>query len=197
MVEVIAGTIRSRTLKMNKMHEWHTNTDKSIISLINEFEGFAFTTDYGNQEVKRVEVTNRVFPNYDDAREFVCNKSYGSEVAYLAASAKKVLSKGYQTAFNNFIIRYKEYLNFRNNLTIAYGRSASKATCPNCGSSINLNYGRRFRLCPVCGSKKIISDSNWKTLDTKRRMVERASVNLNKEAEKNEVTFICGIEWHC
>ena len=93
--------------------------------------------------------------------------------------------------------KQKEYTAFKNGLTIAYGRTASKATCPHCGSSINLQYGRRFKSCPVCGSPKIISDSNWKTLETKQRMVTKAAENLKKEAEKNDVTFICGIEWHC
>ena len=46
-------------------------------------------------------------------------------------------------------------------------------------------------------SPKIISDSNWKTLETKQRMSARAAENLKKEAEKNDVTFVCGIEWHC
>lgn len=26
---------------------------------------------------------------------------------------------------------------------------------------------------------------------------EKAAENLSKEAEKNDVTFICDIEWHC
>lgn len=180
------------------MHEWHTNQSKNILSLINEFNSFEFNTDYsGREKVTRVEVTNRVFSDHDEVISFVTNKSYGGNIAYLAAFTSKKLSKGYQNAFDSFLAKYKEYINFKRNLTISYGRTASKATCPDCGSSINLKYGNRFKVCPICGSKKIISDSNWKTLDTKRRMVERASVNLSKEAEKNDVTFVCGIEWHC
>lgn len=180
------------------MHEWHTNESKNILRLINEFIGFRFDDDYsGREEVTRVEVTNRVFPNHDEAISFVTNKSYGGNTAYVAAYTSKKLSKGYQNAFDNFIVKYKEYTNFKKNLTISYGRTASKATCPDCGSSINLQYGKRFKCCPVCGSTKIISDSNWKTLDTKKRMAEKAALILSKAAEKNEVTFVCGIEWHC
>lgn len=179
------------------MHEWHTNESKNILDLINEFDNFEFDDDYGRQQVKAVKVTKRIFTNYDDAASFVTGQSYGSETAYLAAYTSKKLSKGYQDAFDNFLTKYKEYQIFSNELTIAYGRKSSKATCPACGSSINLQYGKRFKHCPVCGSTKIISDSNWKTLDTKKRMAEKAAQLLSKAAEKNEVTFVCGIEWHC
>lgn len=180
------------------MHEWHTNQSKNILSLINEFNSFEFNTDYsGREKVTRVEVTNRVFSDHDEVISFVTNKSYGGNTAYLAAFTSKKLSKGYQNAFDNFLAKYKEYVNFKRDLTISYGRTASKATCPDCGSSISLKYGSRFKACPICGSKKIISDSNWKMLDTKKRMAEKAAENLSAAAEKNDVTFVCGIEWHC
>lgn len=180
------------------MHEWHTNQSKNPISLINEFTGYKFETDYGGtQEVSNIQITARVFSNEEEAITFVTKNSYGGETAYLAAYTKKKLTKGYQSAFVSFTTKYKEYLDFEKNLTIAYGRSANRVTCPNCNSSINLKYGRRFKVCPVCGSNEIISDSNWKILDTKRSMCEKAAKNLKKEAEKNEVTFVCGIEWHC
>lgn len=180
------------------MHEWHTNTSKNPLDLINHFVGFRFDTDYaGTQEVENVKVTNKLFSTKEDALNYVTNSSYGGETAYMAAYTTKRLSKGYQNAYANFLEKYNEYLAFKKNLTIAYGRKSSKATCPTCGSSINLQYGKRFKVCPVCGSRKIISDSNWKTLDTKRKMSEKAAENLGKEAEKNDVTFICGIEWHC
>lgn len=180
------------------MHEWHTNQSKNILRLINEFTGFEFDTDYsGREKVTRVEATNKVFSTHDEAISFVTNKSYGGNTAYLAAFTSKKLSKGYQNTFDNFIVKYREYTNFKKNLTISYGRTANKATCPDCGSSISLKYGSRFKSCPVCGSKKIISDSNWKMLDTKLRRAEKAAENLSAAAEKNEVTFVCGIEWHC
>lgn len=179
-------------------HEWHTLTSKSIIGLINEFNGYQMDTNYGGiQKVSNVRITDRIFPTEDETRIFITRSSYGGNTAYIAAYTTKKLSKAYQNAFSNFKEKYKEYTEFRNNLTIAYGRTASKVTCPECGSSINLRYGKRFKNCPICGSNKIISDSNWKTLNTKRRMCEKAGENLKKEAEKNDVTFICGIEWHC
>ena len=180
------------------MHEWHTNTSKNIQRLIDQFIGYQFSTDYGgNDEVKRVVVTNRVFATEDEALNYVTRTSYGGSTAYLAAFTTKKLSKAYQNAFDNFLSRKKEYEDFEKGLTIAYGRKASKVTCPECGSSINLAYGKRFRTCPVCGSRKIISDSNWKILETKKRMAAKAADNLSVEAEKNDVTFLCGIEWHC
>ena len=180
------------------MHEWHTNESKNPMRLINEFIGFEFKTDHsGRQEVSRVNITSKVLANYEDALQFVTERSYGGNTAYLAAYTTGRLSKGYQNAFNTFLTRYNEYLEFEKNLTIAYKRKSSKATCPRCGSSISLIFGKRFKACPVCGSTEIISNSNWKTLETKQKMAERAADNLRKEAEKNDVTFVCGIEWHC
>lgn len=180
------------------MHEWHTKSNRNPLNLIKEFIGYEYDTDYaGRQSVEKVNMTGRMFNNREDTLNFVTNSSYYSGSAFMAAYTTKKLSKGYQNAYTNFLSRYKEYTDFSDNLTIAYGRKSEKATCPNCGSSISLKYGKRFKECPVCGSKKIISDSNWKTLDTKRRMAEKAAENLAKEAEKNDVTFVCGIEWHC
>ena len=180
------------------MHEWHTRASKNPMNLIDEFLGYEFDTDYsGAQKVSRVKMTDRVFSTEDEAINFVTRSSYGGNTAYIAAFTQKKLSKGYLNAFSAFNARYKEYTDFEANLNIGYGRIASKTTCPTCGSSINLKYGGRFKVCPVCGSRKIISDSNWKALETKQRMAQKAAENLKKEAEKIDVTFICGIEWHC
>ena len=180
------------------MHEWHTVKSKNPLNLIHEFMGYTFDTDYGGtQTVSNIKMLNRLLSNEDEARSLVTSTSYGGNTAYMVAYTTKKLTKAYQNAYANFEEKYKEYTAFRDNLTIAYGRSASKTTCPACGSSINLKYGKRFKACPVCGSNKIISDSNWKMLDTKRRMCVKAADNLSKEAEKNDVTFMCGIEWHC
>lgn len=180
------------------MHEWHTETGRNPFRLINSFLGFEFETDYGGpSRVSDVKILSRQFSDIDEARTAVTNSSYGGSTAYMAVCTNKKLTKAYQNAYANFIERYKEYRDFSKNLTIAYGRKASKVTCPQCESSISLKYGTRFKACPVCGSPKIISDSNWKMLDTKKRLTEKAAENLAKEAEKNDVTFVCGIEWHC
>ena len=181
------------------MHEWHTDSDTDILSLINEFGRFTFNTDYSDrpEKVTNIKITKNGLSTQDETINFVTNHSYGGNTAYLAAYATKKLSKGYSNAFKDFTTKYNEYVKFKNNLTIAYGRKSNKATCPECGSSISLKYGNRFKSCPVCGSKKIISDSNWKMLNTKYRIAEKASEKLSKEAVKNGVTFVCGIEWHC
>ena len=180
------------------MHEWHTEENRTPMNLIKEFSGFGYDTDYaGEQQVEGVEMTNKMFSTHEEAINFVTNKSYYSGYAYMAAYTTKKLSKGFQNAYSNFLAKYKEYRDFDKNLTIAYGRTSSKATCPECGSAISLAYGKRYKSCPVCGSSKIISDSNWKTLDTKKRMAEKAGENLAKEAQKNDVMFVCGFEWHC
>lgn len=180
------------------MHEWHTRISTNIQELINEFTGYQFRTDHsGMQEITRVKIISNVYSSEDSARDYITRMSYGGNSAYLAAYTTKALSKAYRSAFDNFLVRNNEYQSFKDNLTIAYGRKASKVTCPVCGSSINLAYGKRYKTCPVCGSRKIISDSNWKMLDTKKKLVEKAAEKLSVEAAKNGVTFMCGIEWHC
>lgn len=180
------------------MHEWHTNTNKNPLNLISQFTGFKFTTDHsGPQTVTSIRLTGKILANEQDAITFVTNGSYGGRQAFLAAYTTKKLSKAYQNAYDSFVTKYNEFLKFKENLTIGYGRKASKVTCPSCESSISLKYGWKFKACPVCGSSKIISDSNWKTLETKHRLYVKAAENLAKEAEKNDVTFVCGIEWHC
>ena len=180
------------------MHEWHTEKGKNILHLINSFMGFEFTTDYGgHQKVTNIGFIDRIFTNEDDALNKVTNSSYGGNTAYITAFTSKKVTKAYQSAYDNFLVKYKEYKDFKRALNVGYGRKSLRVTCPTCDSSITLKYGGIFKACPVCGSKKIISDSNWNTLETKRKMVEKAAENLAKEAEKNEVTFICGIEWHC
>ena len=180
-------------------HEWYYNTDTNPWKLIKEFDGFRYDTDYaGTQRTDGVRIVNKVFPDEEEAINYVTKTSYYSGYAYMViCTNNKKLSKGYGNALSNFFLRYKEYVNFNDNLTIAYGRKSSKATCPHCGSSISLKYGDRFKACPICGSQKIISDSNWKVLDTKKRLAEKAAENLSKEAKKNNVKFICGFEWHC
>lgn len=180
------------------MHEWHTRNSTNVQSLLDHFIGYEFSTDYGgNEEVKKVSITNKVFTTEEEALNYVTRASYGGNTAYLAAFTTHKLTKAYENAFANLLSKRKEFEDFKRDLTIAYGRKSSKATCPECGSSINLSYGKRFKSCPVCGSKKIISDSNWKILETKKRLAVKAAEALSVEAEKCGVTFICGIEWHC
>ena len=181
------------------MHEWHTKRNTNPLVLIREFDGFEYDTDYGGRlRTEGVKIMNKIFSTHDEAIEYVTKQSYYSDYAVMAAyTTNKNLSKGFSKAYSTFFTRYNEYVSYRDNLTIAYGRSASKVTCPNCGSSINLKYGEKFKSCPVCGSSKIISDSNWKTLETKKRMMEKSAENLSKEAEKNNFVFVCGMEWHC
>ena len=108
------------------MHEWHTNTSKNPLRLISELMGFEFDTDYGGrQEVSKVVTTSKMFPSHEDALNFVTRSSYGGNTAYMAAYTTKKLSKAYQNAFTAFLSKYNEYLDFKKNLTISYGRKTS------------------------------------------------------------------------
>lgn len=179
------------------MHNWHSRTSTNIQHLIDHFIGYRMDSDSCNDEVIKVIITDVKFKSEAEARAYVTNRSYGGSSAYVATvTTKNSLTKGYQTAYNNFIGKRNDYVNFKKELNIGYKRTSSKVTCPNCSSSINLFYGRNYTYCPVCGSKKIISDSNWKTLETKKKLAEKAAETLSSEAQKNGVTFVCGIEWH-
>lgn len=183
------------------MHEWHTRTSTNIQALIGHFMGYEFDTDYGGrEEVTGITIASKLYNDVDTARTYVTDASYGSNTAVIAAyktSDSAKITKAYNEAFANLLKRRREFVEFDRGLNIAYGRKASKVTCPNCSSSINLAYGSRFKACPVCGSSKIISDSNWNILKTKEGLVSKASAALQKEAEKCGISFICGIEWHC
>lgn len=180
------------------MHEWHTSESTNIVQLIDDFTDFEYHDDYGCNSISYVNVSNRVFKTPAEARDYVTRLSYGSDnTAVLAAYTTKKLTKAYQNAFDAFIARRKEYYTFKRQLNIGYGRKASKVTCPECDSSISLKHGKHYKKCPVCHSEKIISDSNWKSLETKNKLMRKAGDALSKEAAKNGVTFLCGIEWHC
>lgn len=180
------------------MHEWHTERSTNVLHLINHFLGYSFDTDHsGEQSVEKVKIVERMFTTEEQARTYVTNASYGTNIAYLAPFAAGKVTKACSDALATFKARWKEYTSFKDNLTIAYGRTSEKATCPECHSSINLHYGKNFKKCPVCGSKKIISDSNWKALEAKYRLTQRAAESLASAASKSGVSFVCGIEWHC
>lgn len=191
------GLFFNNLINYNIMHEWHTKSSPDILSLVNEFEGYNYRDDYGSQTVRGVIISERVFTDTEAACTYVTDTSYRGRNAYIATCYNKKVTKAYQNAFRSFLDKYNECVKFEKELTIAYDRKSSKATCPNCESSISLSYGRNFKRCPVCGSTKIISDSNWKTLETKRGMVKKASQSLKEEAIKCGVVFVGGFEWHC
>lgn len=179
------------------MHEWHTDKSTNIQNLIDKFIGYDYNSSNGNETISDVSITNRTFDNETAARNYVTECSYGSNTAYIATITNQKTTKAYQKAFSNYLDRRKDYVDFHKHLNIGTGRKSSKVTCPECNSSINLKFGSRFKYCPVCKSTKIISDSNWNMLETKKRLMRKAAETLNNEALKCGVTFICGFEWHC
>lgn len=181
------------------MHEWRTHRSTNLLQLISWFKGFQYQTDYNDDTsvIQHVNVLNRTFKDASEAANYATSQSYGSGSACIVMHAPGKITKAFTTAFDNFVARKKEYDAFERNLNIGYGRKSSKVSCPNCGSSINLRYGSRFKACPICTSKKIISDSNWKTLETKEKLMEKANSLLQKEAAKAGIEFVGGFEWHC
>lgn len=181
------------------MHEWHICRNTNLNSLINEFIGFEYRTDWTDavQTIKRVTISDRSFNDTKSAEIYVCNSSYGDDGAVIAMLVgNKKATKGFQKALENYKTKRKDYLSLERDLNLGYGRKSEKVTCPQCNSSISLKYGSRFKACPVCGSKKIISDSNWKSLETKKKLMIKASEALAEEAVKNSISFVGGFEWH-
>jgi predicted RNA-binding Zn-ribbon protein involved in translation (DUF1610 family) len=181
------------------MHERRTERSTNLLQLISWFKGISYQTDYRDEfsVIKNARVLNRTFKDASEAANYAASQSYGSDSACVVMHAPGKITKAFTAAFESFTTRKKEYEDFERNLTIGYGRKSSKVTCPNCGSSISLRYGSRFKACPICTSKKIISDSNWKTLETKEKLMEKANNLLQKEASKVGVEFVGGFEWHC
>lgn len=181
------------------MHEWHTQSGNNVFALMKSFTGYEYRTDYADetQHISSVTLLNRFFATKEEAINHVTNYSYGGNTAFIAMVCPKKKSKAFEKAYTSFCEKNRDYQKFNMELTISYGRKANKVTCPHCNSSINLTYGDRYKHCPVCGSDKIISDSNWNMLATKKRLVQKASDNLAIEASKCDITFVCGFEWHC
>lgn len=182
------------------MHNYEYRTGTNLLSLINYFKDYTYRSDrYDDREETPdgVQLVSGTYKSLDEAVEKAKNTSYwsGTTIAITVNVPGKV-TKAYTNAFKSFWDKRKEAEKFEKELNIGYGRKSTKVTCPNCESSISLKYGSRHKCCPICGSTKIISDSNWKSLSTKKNMVLKSAEALSKEASKNNVTFVAAIGWH-
>ena len=180
------------------MHEWKTRTSSSRKRL-EEIFTFTHETDDGYDTVRGVTWENKEFTNEEEAQAYCQRRSYGSDYACGVTIVKGKKSKAYLNALERYNTRKKEYDTFNRELSMAYGRTSEKTTCPNCKSSINTKYAavRHFRTCPVCGSMEVISKSNWEKLALKERLAEEAEANLGKEAQKCGIYYLASFEWHC
>jgi len=182
------------------MHNYEHRSGTNVLQLIDYFLSFPYRSD-GNDDREAyptsVRFMSETFTSKSEAEDKAGDRSYwdGTCIAIAKVTSGKV-TKAFTTAYNNFIEKRKEFTTFKRELNIGYGRKSTKVTCPNCGSSISLRYGSRFKECPVCGSKKVISDSNWKILHTKEGLMIKASDTLAREAGKCGVTFVAAIGWH-
>ena len=181
------------------MHNYEYRKNTNPLSIIDYFTDFEFDTDHSDEREtpKGVVFMSETFSNEEDAEEAAGNKSYwdGTSIAIAKVTTHKI-SKAFEKAFDAFKEKRKDYLNFDKNLTIAFGRKSTKVTCPHCKSMINLSYGKWYKSCPICGSKKIISDSNWNMLASKKKLMGKAAAKVSEEAIKCGVTFIGAIGWH-
>lgn len=183
------------------MHEWHSEKSSNYLSLERCFTGYTYQTDYTDtvSEVKGVKFQNKFFKTESEARMYITSCSYGSDYAYMALVKHNdyKITKSWQTAFDLFIKKQQEYKSFYKNLDMTYGRNSKVVGCPTCGSSFNSGYLRGVKACPICHSKKVISQTNWDTLKKKETGMEEACKKLELENEKLGIYFLCGFEWHC
>ena len=181
------------------MHNYEYRKSTNPLSIIDCFTNFKFETDHSDdlETPKGVVFMSETFSNIEDAQEAAGNKSYwdGTSIAIAKVVTRKI-SKAFEKAFDAFREKRKDYFNFDKNLTIAFGRKSSKVTCPHCKSMINLKYGGLHKSCPICGSRKIISDSNWNMLESKKKLMAKAAAKVSEEAAKCGVTFVGAIGWH-
>lgn len=181
------------------MHQRLSRSSSKFLDLVNEFKGYSYQTDYNDKpyEIKDVLLISGTFNDQEKLRNTLCGRSYGTDYAYAGIYLPKKSSKAFLNARNDFEKKLKDYNDFKRSLDITYGRKSNKVTCPRCGSNISLAYGKGKICCPVCSSSKIISDSNWNKLKTKKEIMEKASLKISTEVEKLGGTFICGFEYHC
>lgn len=181
------------------MHQRLSRSSSKFLDLVDEFKGYSYQTDYHDRpdEIEDVRLISGTFNDKEKLLDTLCGKSYSTGYAYIGIYLPKKSSKAFLNARSDFEKKLKDYNNFKNSLDITYGRKSSKVTCPRCGSNISLAYGKGKTCCPVCHSSKIISDSNWKKLKTKKDIMEKASEKLSSEVGKLGGTFICGFEYHC
>lgn len=181
------------------MHQTISNSSTNILNLIDEFKDQYYQTDYHDSpdRIMDVKLVSGISNNSSDLCDSLCRKSYGTDYAYVGTYIPKKVSKGFTNAMEDFKKKWKDYTDFKAELDITYGRKSSKVTCPRCESNISLAFGKRKTCCPVCGSRKIISDSNWKRLDTKLEILKKAASKLSLEIGKIGGKFICGFEYHC
>lgn len=181
------------------MHNWKIKTSGYIPTLEDFFKSFSYETDHrdcGYDECKGIKIWGTIYSDETKANTELCNRSYGDDYAHVAPYISGKTSKVFSNVFNDYITKRKDYLSFKKDLNIGYGRKSNKVTCPKCESSISLKYGSRFTKCPVCGSEQIISDSNWNRLETKKNIMLKAAAKLKTEIEKCNGYFIAGFEWH-
>jgi hypothetical protein len=66
----------------------------------------------------------------------------------------------------------KDAREYEENLNIGFMRNGWKSvTCPKCKSSISLEFGGHFKVCPVCGSDEMIAPKYTGILEGKKRKV--------------------------
>lgn len=178
------------------MHEWKSRTSTSLSVLERFFTDMEHATDDGYDTCKGVRMITKEFTNDDEARAYLTRASYGDNKAACGLVVTSKKTKEWETAYARFNTRHKELNDFEKNLSAAYGRTSERVTCPHCKSSMARKYLTRTKVCPVCGSREIISDSNWKALELKRRLYNEAEQNLAKISEKCGIHFMAAFEWH-
>lgn len=182
------------------MHNNIRKEDHDIMNLVKRFLDIEYKTDYSDysEKVNNVIVTDEINKDSEALGDRLCSKAYwgGGGSAYIGTYIPGKITKAFEAALSNFLEKRKDYLNFKKILNIGYGRKSAKVTCPNCDSNISLKYGSRFKTCPICGSSKIISDSNHKKLETKKKLVNKAAGNLNSEVSKLGGFFVGGFSYH-
>lgn len=180
------------------MHEWCIRKSTDIDYLKRYFKGYQHDSDNGYIEIEDVRMSSRVFKTYEEASSYIqANTEYDGRDAIIVTVVPNKTSKAYDKAKARFEEVNKDYTKFKKALNVGYGRKSDKVTCPHCGSAISVKYGGRYTECPVCGSTKIISDSNWNTLKTKENMVKKAAAKMEEEATKCGIYYVGGSEWHC
>jgi len=182
------------------MHNRERYSSSSMESIKRYFIGISDSHADGPTTCNSVRFLEKEFTDMDAAEDYAAKQSYYMDYAV----AVKVVPKGGKKTKTliNLEARakkaVKEYETLEKSLDIAYGRTSKMVKCPHCGSQINRSIAkqRHYDKCPVCGSTKIISDSNWNTLKRKKKMMEDAEKALGHAYGKAGYIWVAAWEYH-
>ncbi len=135
----------------------------------------------------------------DEAMKLAMEKSAASPTlsAYMVGYTENGSQKAIELA-DKIDEAEKDAREYEENLNIGYMRSGWKSvTCPKCKSSISLEFGGHFKVCPVCGSDEMIAPKYTGILEGKRRKAAALREKLRNLPAGEDSVRRHAVAWSC